>query len=204
MDDYTETKKAQESSFSAPASNSGHRRPTLMFGWFDRKHVGWLARFMQRCSSFSHTRRRQLFRQPFMPATSPPLLRRFACERDHRRLQHHWPRRIDLYRPHPCGETGHQLKDVHRLNPVRRLPGPAQAIRCLRQEPGLHRKTTGGPSLTPTSSKSSTGPASSLSGQRRWRKLRQLLLSCLLQRGARFLMREASLLTSYLLSIKLI
>jgi len=27
-------------------------RPTLMFGWFDRKHVGWLKRFMERMPVF--------------------------------------------------------------------------------------------------------------------------------------------------------
>jgi nucleoside-diphosphate-sugar epimerase len=27
-------------------------RPTLMFGWFDRKHVAWLARFMKRTPVF--------------------------------------------------------------------------------------------------------------------------------------------------------
>ena len=27
-------------------------RPTLMFGWFDRKHLGWLARFMQKAPVF--------------------------------------------------------------------------------------------------------------------------------------------------------
>ncbi len=35
---------------------SGHPlvvlRPTLMFGWFDRKHLGWLGRFMKRTPLF--------------------------------------------------------------------------------------------------------------------------------------------------------
>jgi len=46
-DDYTNTKKAQEEL----VVNSGFKycvvRPTLMFGWFDKKHLGWLSRFMK-------------------------------------------------------------------------------------------------------------------------------------------------------------
>jgi nucleoside-diphosphate-sugar epimerase len=49
---YTESKKAQE----AVMAQSGFRhvvlRPTLMFGWFDRKHLGWLSRFMARMPVF--------------------------------------------------------------------------------------------------------------------------------------------------------
>jgi nucleoside-diphosphate-sugar epimerase len=48
VDFYTESKKTQE----AVVTRSGIRkvilRPTLMFGWFDRKHLGWLRRFMDR------------------------------------------------------------------------------------------------------------------------------------------------------------
>ncbi|MCU1320227.1 MAG: NAD-dependent epimerase/dehydratase [Edaphobacter sp.] len=48
VDDYTETKKAQEALIASCGIKQVVLRPTLMFGWFDRKHVGWLARFMQR------------------------------------------------------------------------------------------------------------------------------------------------------------
>ena len=52
VDLYTESKKTQERL--AVASSIPHvvLRPTLMFGWFDRKHVGWLARFMKRAPVF--------------------------------------------------------------------------------------------------------------------------------------------------------
>jgi nucleoside-diphosphate-sugar epimerase len=64
VDDYTETKKAQE----ALVLKSGIRqvvlRPTLMFGWFDRKHVGWLARFMQRVAVFPIPGNGRFLRQP--------------------------------------------------------------------------------------------------------------------------------------------
>jgi nucleoside-diphosphate-sugar epimerase len=39
-------------------------RPTLMFGWFDRKHLGWLARFMSRVPIFPVPGSGQYLRQP--------------------------------------------------------------------------------------------------------------------------------------------
>ena len=39
-------------------------RPTLMFGWFDRKHLGWLARFMQRAPRFPMPGDGRFLRQP--------------------------------------------------------------------------------------------------------------------------------------------
>ena len=52
VDDYTETKKEQEALVAASGIKQVVLRPTLMFGWFDRKHVGWLARFMQKVPVF--------------------------------------------------------------------------------------------------------------------------------------------------------
>lgn len=52
VDYYTETKKAQEALVAASGLRHVVLRPTLMFGWFDRKHLGWLARFMQRVPVF--------------------------------------------------------------------------------------------------------------------------------------------------------
>lgn len=63
-DHYTETKKVQE----AIALQSGVPccvlRPTLMFGYFDRKHLGWLARFMQRVPVFPIPGNGRYLRQP--------------------------------------------------------------------------------------------------------------------------------------------
>ncbi|MEA2737023.1 MAG: hypothetical protein QOH05_330, partial [Acetobacteraceae bacterium] len=42
IDFYTESKKAQEALVLASGNPVIVLRPTLMFGWFDRKHVGWL------------------------------------------------------------------------------------------------------------------------------------------------------------------
>ena len=52
VDLYTETKKAQEALVDACPIPHVVLRPTLMFGWFDRKHIGWLARFMRKAPVF--------------------------------------------------------------------------------------------------------------------------------------------------------
>src|SRR5277367_1369178 len=64
VDDYTETKKAQEALVAASGIPQVVLRPTLMFGWFDRKHVGWLARFMQRTPVFPIPGNGKYLRQP--------------------------------------------------------------------------------------------------------------------------------------------
>jgi nucleoside-diphosphate-sugar epimerase len=63
-DSYTRTKKAQE----ALVVQSGLRhcvlRPTLMFGWFDPKHLGWLSRFMAKTPVFPIPGDGRFMRQP--------------------------------------------------------------------------------------------------------------------------------------------
>jgi uncharacterized protein YbjT (DUF2867 family) len=49
---HTESKEAGENLVLASGLPAVVLRPTLMFGWFDRKHLGWLARFMQRSPVF--------------------------------------------------------------------------------------------------------------------------------------------------------
>ncbi len=39
-------------------------RPTLMFGWFDRKHLGWLSRFMKKVPIFPIPGNGKYMRQP--------------------------------------------------------------------------------------------------------------------------------------------
>lgn len=63
-DDYTETKKAQEALVTASGIPQIVLRPTLMFGWFDRKHVGWLARFMKKAPIFPVPGSGRYLRQP--------------------------------------------------------------------------------------------------------------------------------------------
>jgi nucleoside-diphosphate-sugar epimerase len=64
VDFYTETKKAQEKLVLASGLPCTVLRPTLMFGWFDRKHLGWLARFMQKAPVFPVPDRGDYLRQP--------------------------------------------------------------------------------------------------------------------------------------------
>ena len=65
VDDYTETKKAQEALVAASGIRHAILRPTLMFGWFDRKHLGWLARLMKRSPVFPIPGSGRYVRQPF-------------------------------------------------------------------------------------------------------------------------------------------
>lgn len=52
VDFYTESKKTQESLVDGTTIPHVVLRPTLMFGWFDRKHLGWLRRFMDQTPIF--------------------------------------------------------------------------------------------------------------------------------------------------------
>ncbi|SIQ10323.1 Nucleoside-diphosphate-sugar epimerase [Rhizobium sp. RU35A] len=64
-DFYTRTKTAQER-FIDTVTDIAHvvLRPTLMFGWFDRKHLGWLRRFMDRTPVFPIPGNGNFIRQP--------------------------------------------------------------------------------------------------------------------------------------------
>jgi len=64
FDEYARTKKAQEDLVDASGIPHVCLRPTLMFGWFDRKHLGWLSRFMQRVPIFPVPGHGRYLRQP--------------------------------------------------------------------------------------------------------------------------------------------
>lgn len=64
VDGYTESKKAQEALVVTSGIKQAIVRPSLMFGWFDRKHLGWLARFMQRAPVFPIPGSGRYLRQP--------------------------------------------------------------------------------------------------------------------------------------------
>lgn len=51
-DTYSVTKKGQEELVVQSGIPCAILRPTLMFGWFDRKHLGWLSRFMKKTPIF--------------------------------------------------------------------------------------------------------------------------------------------------------
>jgi nucleoside-diphosphate-sugar epimerase len=63
-DDYTNTKKIQEKNVLASGIPCVVLRPTLMFGWFDRKHLGWLSRFMNKVPVFPVPGNGKYMRQP--------------------------------------------------------------------------------------------------------------------------------------------
>lgn len=63
-DFYTESKKAQEELAVTSGIPCCVLRPTLMFGWFDRKHLGWLARFMKGVPVFPIPGSGRYLRQP--------------------------------------------------------------------------------------------------------------------------------------------
>ena len=63
-DFYTRSKKEQEQLVLESGIPCPILRPTLMFGWFDRKHLGWLSRFMQRVPVFPIPGNGKFMRQP--------------------------------------------------------------------------------------------------------------------------------------------
>jgi nucleoside-diphosphate-sugar epimerase len=63
-DFYTNTKKAQEQMVLESGIQCPILRPTLMFGWFDRKHLGWLSRFMKKVPVFPVPGDGRYLRQP--------------------------------------------------------------------------------------------------------------------------------------------
>lgn len=63
-DFYTNTKKEQEQMVLDSGISCPILRPTLMFGWFDRKHLGWLSRFMKKIPVFPIPGNGRYMRQP--------------------------------------------------------------------------------------------------------------------------------------------
>lgn len=61
---YTETKTIQEKLVQNSGIEATILRPTLMFGWFDRKHMGWLASFMKKLPIFPIPGHGRYLRQP--------------------------------------------------------------------------------------------------------------------------------------------
>lgn len=63
-DFYTRSKTEQENIVLNSDYDCAILRPTLMFGWFDRKHLGWLSRFMQKVPVFPIPGHGRYMRQP--------------------------------------------------------------------------------------------------------------------------------------------
>ena len=63
-DFYTKTKKEQEKLVEMSGIRHCSLRPPLMFGWFDKKHLGWLSRFMAKTPVFPIPGNGKYLRQP--------------------------------------------------------------------------------------------------------------------------------------------
>lgn len=63
-DHYVRSKTEQEAMVRGAGVRHCVLRPTLMFGWFDPKHLGWLARFMERVPFFPVPGDGRYMRQP--------------------------------------------------------------------------------------------------------------------------------------------
>ena len=63
-DYYTNTKEQQEKMAIESGLECPILRPTLMFGWYDRKHLGWLARFLKKSPLFPIPGDGHCIRQP--------------------------------------------------------------------------------------------------------------------------------------------
>ncbi len=63
-DFYSRSKRIQEQLVLDSSITCPILRPTLMFGWFDRKHLGWLSRFMKKVPVFPIPGHGRYMRQP--------------------------------------------------------------------------------------------------------------------------------------------
>lgn len=81
-DFYSRTKVAQERLINA-VEDIPHvvLRPTLMFGWFDRKHLGWIRRFMSRTPIFPIPGSGRFIRQPLYAGDFAAIIIASARER---------------------------------------------------------------------------------------------------------------------------
>ena len=128
---YTETKEAQEKLVVEAGIPCVVLRPTLMFGWFDRKHIGWLARFMQRVPIFPIPGHGRYLRQPLYAGDFCDIIMSCVCPSAERWLQHFRPGKDRLHRSHAHGPRclrGASRRRAHSLSDVL---GPAQALRTF-------------------------------------------------------------------------
>ena len=89
---YTQTKLQQEQLVLEKWHGAVVLRPTLMFGWFDRKHLGWLARFMQALPVFPIPGSGRFIRQPLYVGDFCMLIQRCLEDPSRGYLRHYWSR----------------------------------------------------------------------------------------------------------------
>lgn len=76
-DDYSATKAEQEKMIVNSGLSYTVLRPTLMFGWFDRKHLGWLSQFMSSSPVFPIPGDGRYIRQPLYASDFTDII--LAC-----------------------------------------------------------------------------------------------------------------------------
>ena len=81
-DFYTRSKIIQEESVLKSGIDCPILRPTLMFGWFDRKHLGWLSRFMQKTPFFPIPGNGRFMRQPLFVGDFCDII--ISCIKSHK------------------------------------------------------------------------------------------------------------------------
>lgn len=77
---YVRSKTEQENLVRQRLPQAVVLRPTLMFGWFDRKHLGWLSRFMRRVPVFPIPGSGRYIRQPLYAGDFSRII--FSCLRN--------------------------------------------------------------------------------------------------------------------------
>jgi uncharacterized protein YbjT (DUF2867 family) len=83
-DFYSSTKRRQEELILASGLDCPILRPTLMYGWFDRKHLGWLSRFMRKTPVFPVPGSGRYMRQPLY--VGDRLHRYYPCDQRYDRV----------------------------------------------------------------------------------------------------------------------
>ena len=144
IDCYTESKKAQEKIALESGIPCVVLRPTLMFGWFDRKHLGWLARFMARMPVFPVPGHGRYLRQPLYAGDFCDIIMACIERRITGRVQHLRAGADRLHRPDPCPARHARLKRADRQGALPAVLGDAQGLRPVRQESALHRQAARG------------------------------------------------------------
>ena len=145
VDWYTESKEQQERIVVQSGLSHVVLRPTLMFGWFDRKHLGWLARFMQRVPVFPIPGSGRYLRQPLYVGDFCDIIMSCIDKRPNNagynisgqeKIDY-----IDLMREVKKRDRRTRGDRAHSLSAVL---GAAVGLRAVRPRPAVHHQATRG------------------------------------------------------------
>ena len=143
-DFYTNTKKDQEKMVLESGIPCPVLRPTLMFGWFDRKHLGWLSRFMKKVPVFPIPGHGRYMRQPLYVGDFANII--ISCIEHRVRdgdLQHFRARESGLHRHDPRDQARDAGRYDHPAYSVFFVLRFALGLGFVRQEPAFHHAAAG-------------------------------------------------------------